>query len=135
MIASVTNQGKSRWMIIDGTFDAKRFIEFLGALIKEADRKIFLIVDNLRVHHSKLVKAWVADHDTQIELFCLPSYSHELNPEERLNADLKYAIGSKVAVRTKTKLTAAANEHMKMLGESPERVKSYFQDERVKYAA
>jgi len=135
MIATVTNQGKSRWMIIDGNFDAERFIEFLGALIKDADRKIFLIVDNLRVHHSKLVKAWVAEHDKHIELFYLPSYSPELNPEERLNADLKYTIGSKVAVRTKTKLTAAANSHMEMLNENPERVKSYFQDKRVKYAA
>jgi transposase len=135
MIATVTNQGKSRWMIIDGNFDSERFIEFLEALIKDSERKIFLIVDNLRVHHSKLVKAWAAEHVTQIELFYLPSYSPDLNPEERLNADLKYAIGSKVAVRTKTKLTAAANEHMGMLGKNPERVKSYFQDKRVKYAA
>ena len=39
--------------------------------------------------HSKLVKAWVADRDDHIELFYLPSYSPQLNPEERLNADLK----------------------------------------------
>ena len=53
-------------------------------------------------------------------MFFLPSYSPELNPDERLNADLKYAIGSKVAVRTKAKLKAAANEHMRMLENTPE---------------
>lgn len=135
MLATVTNQGKTRWMIIDEAFNADKLIEFLGALVKDAGKKVFLILDNLRVHHSKLVKAWVAARSDQIELFYLPSYSPELNPEERLNADLKYAIGSKVPARTKAKLKSAATAHMETLERSPERVKSYFQDPRVKYAA
>lgn len=87
------------------------------------------------MHHSKLVKAWVAKRSKKIEFFYLPSYSHELNPEERLNVDLKHAIGSKVPARTKAKLKAAATEHMQKLEQSPERVKNYFHDPRVKYAA
>ena len=55
--------------------------------------------------------------------------------DKRLNADLKYAIGSKVPVRTKAKLKAAATDHMQKLDQTPERVKSYFQDIYVKYAA
>ena len=135
MIATVTNQGKTRWMIIDDAFNSDKLIEFLEALIKDAGKKVFLILDNLRVHHSKPVKAWVAERKDKIELFYLPSYSPELNPEERLNADLKHAIGTKVPVRTKAKLKAAATEHMQTLEKSPERVKKYFQDSRVKYAA
>ncbi|WP_331694822.1 IS630 family transposase [Pandoraea sputorum] len=135
MIATVTNQGKTRWMIIDEAFDADKLIEFLQALIQDASRKVFLILDNLRVHHSKVVKAWVAQRQDQIELFYLPSYSPELNPEERLNADLKREIGKRVPVRTKAKLREAANEHMTMLEDTPERVMSYFQDRRVRYAA
>lgn len=135
MIAAVTNQGKTRWMIIDDAFNADKLIEFLGALIKDTNKKVFLILDNLRVHHSKPVKAWLADRTDKIEVFYLPSYSPELNPEERLNADLKQAIGKKVPVRTKAKLRDAANQHMSLLERSPERVRSYFQDQRVKYAA
>ena len=75
MIATVTNQGKTRWMIIDDALDADKLIEFLAALIKEAEKKVFLILDNLRVHHSKVVKAWVAERKDQIELFYLPSHS------------------------------------------------------------
>ena len=72
----------------------------------------------------------------KMELFYLPSYSPELNPEERLNADLKHAIDSKVpAARTKTKLKAAATEHMTMLEKTPERVMRYFKDPKVAYAA
>jgi transposase len=135
MIATVTNQGKTRWMIIDETFNADKLIEFLQALIKDAGKKVFLILDNLRVHHSKPVKAWLTERTSRIEVFYLPSYSPELNPEERLNADLKQAMGKRVPVRTKARLREAANEHMVMLEKSPGRVKSYFQDPRVKYAA
>jgi hypothetical protein len=73
MVATVTNQGKARWMIIDEAFDAAKLIEFLQALIKDANKKVFLILDNLHVHHSKLVKAWVAEHKEEIELFYWPS--------------------------------------------------------------
>ena len=135
MISSVTNQGKARWMIVEESFNSDKLIEFLAALVKDAERKVFLILDNLRVHHSKPVKAWLATRKHPIEVFYLPSYSPELNPDERLNADLKYAIGSKVSVRTKTKLKAAATAHMEHIQASPERVKKYFQDPRVAYAA
>ena len=138
MISTVTNQGKASWMIVEGAFNHERLIEFFKALLKEARKgrkKVFLILDNLGVHHCRPVQAWLAGHRKQIEVFFLPSYSPELNPDERLNADLKHAIGSKVPVRTKDKLRAAANDHMAMIQAQPERVKSYFQDPRVKYAA
>ena len=135
MIATVTNQGKVRWMIIDVAFDAEKLIEFLQALIKDAGKKVFLILDNLQVHHSRLVKAWVAERQDQIEMFYLTSYSPQLNPEERLNADLKQEMRKRVPVRTKAKLRQAANDHMAVLEQNPKRVISYFQDRRVRYAA
>ena len=60
---------------------AEKLIEFLAALIKDAGKKVFLILDNLRVHHSKIVKAWVAERKDQIELFYLPSYTAVTGPE------------------------------------------------------
>jgi transposase len=79
--------------------------------------------------------AWVSERADQMELFYLPSYSPQLNPEERLNADLKQEMGKRVPVRTKAKLRAAANEHMTMLEQTPKRAIGYFQDRRVRYAA
>lgn len=106
-------------MIIDEAFDAEKLIEFLQALIKDAGKKVFLVLDNLRVHQSKLVNAWVGEHKDQIELFYLPSYNPQLNPEERLNEDLKREMGKRVPVRTKVKLRQAASEHMAMLEKNP----------------
>ena len=138
MISTVTNQGRANGMLIDGAFNHERLIEFLQALVRDGRRrgkKVFLILDNLGVHHCKPVKAWLGEHQADIEAFFLPSYSPELNPDERLNADLKQAIGSKVAVRTKARLRAAADEHMHFIAANQDRVRAYFQDPIVKYAA
>ena len=104
-------------------------------MIQDADKKVFLIVGNLRVHHSKQVKAWVSERTQHIELFYLPSYSPQLNPEELLNADLKQSMGKQVPVRTISKLRQAANDFMTTLQETPERVMAYFQDRHVQYGA
>lgn len=70
-------------MIIDEAFNSGKLIEFLQALIRDAGKKVFLILDSLSVHHSKPVKAWVQEYQDKIELFYLPCYSPELNPKER----------------------------------------------------
>ena len=135
MISTVTNQGKASWMIIDGNFNHLRLIEFFEALIKQVGRKVFLVLDNLGVHHCKPVKKWLAEHMEQIEVFYLPSYSPELNPDERLNGDLKQAIETRVPCRTKDKLKKAATEHMTAIESNPERIKAFFKDPIVAYAA
>lgn len=93
MISSVTNQGKVRWMIYRDTLNSEVFIRFLDRLPRDSGRKVILIVDNLRVHHSAPVKEWLAKNARRIELQYLPSYSPERNPDEYLNGDLKGALG------------------------------------------
>jgi hypothetical protein len=51
----------------------------------------------------------------QIEIFYLPSYAPGLNPDVRVNAGLKHAIGARVAVPTKTKVSSAAEAHIRIL--------------------
>ena len=58
-----------------------------------------------------------------------------MNPDVRVNADLKHAIGARVAVPTKTKDNSAAEAHMTTIEKSGQRVKAYFQDPNVRYAA
>ncbi len=107
----------------------------MKSLVKNAARKVFLVMDNLKVHHCKPVKEWLEKNKDRIEVFYLPSYSPELNPEERLNADLKLAITTSVPRRTKDGLLKETAEHMSKVKSSPERVKSYFKDKHVAYAA
>jgi transposase len=135
LISTVTNRGKMRFMIYRGAMNAKTLIKFLKRLIKDAGRKVFLILDNLRAHHSKLIKEWLEEHKDKIELFFLPSYSPELNPDEYLNGDLKTGVHSKTPARTRVQLHKKAISHLCMVQKTPERVQNYFKHPKVAYAA
>ena len=106
MVSTVTNQGKVQFMVYSGTMNSERFIGFLEQLIKGATKKIYLILDNLRVPHSKPVNEWLEGEGIKdkIELFYLPSYSPERNPDEYLNCDLKHGISNKKSQKTQDKL-------------------------------
>lgn len=135
IISTVTNRGQMRWKIFDGAINADVLIDFLKRLVRDAGRKVYLILDNLRVHHSKPVKAWLAERTHAIEVFYLPSYSPELNPDEMANADLKQAVTKLAPARTKRQLVKAAATHLRSVQRRPERIKSYFAHEPVRYAA
>jgi transposase len=135
MISSITNRGKVRFMLYRETMSAKVLIRFMSRLIKDADRKVFLILDNLRVHHSKVVKAWLEDNKEQIEVFYLPSYSPELNPDEYLNGDLKQKIRSGLPARSEKELEKKTRSFMCTLQNRPRHVQSYFRHPKIAYAA
>jgi len=135
IISTVTNQGKVRWKIFEGAMNADLLIDFFKRLIQDADRKVFLILDNLRVHHARKVKAWLADHEEAIEVYYLPSYSPELNPDECLNADLKDGVTRRAPARSKAQLKKAAISHLRKLQKLPGRVRKYFEHKPVRYAA
>ena len=110
-------------------------IDFCKRLIKAAGRRVYLILDNLRVHHAKKFKQWLQSRLDQIEVFYLPSYSPELNPDEHLNCDLKQGVHSGKPARTKKHLKKKVVSHMRMLQKKPGRVVKYFQHDSIRYAA
>ena len=80
-----------------------------------------LILDNLRMHHAKQVKAWLAEHADAIEVLYLPSYSPELNPDEMANADIKQAVTKLAPALTKLQLVKATAKHLRSVQRRPER--------------
>ncbi|MBN4054592.1 IS630 family transposase [Nitrospira defluvii] len=135
MISTVTNRGKVRFMIYKEKMNTEVLIKFIKQLIKGSDRKIFLILDNLRVHHAKRVKAWLEKHPKEIEVFYLPSYSPELNPDEYLNGDLKAGVHSRPPSRSQADLIKKLRSHMIKLQKLPQRVSNYFKHPKISYAA
>ena len=135
MISTVTNQGKVRFMFYRTRMKARMLIRFLRRLTRSADRKVFLILDNLRVHHARVVKAWVLSHADQIELFYLPSYSPDLNPDEYLNCDLKAEVGKRPDSRRKGALGHTSLQAMRSIQKQPHRVRKYFEAKTIAYAA
>lgn len=135
MISAVTNKGKVRFRFFEGSMNADILIDFFMRLLSDAKQKIIIILDNLKVHHCKPVKEWLDEHKKMIEIFYLPAYSPELNPDEYLNCDLKAGVHSGTTARDKKQLKEKASKHMRMLQKKPNRVMSYFQHEKIRYAA
>jgi transposase len=135
MLSAITNQGKVFWKLHEGSVNADKYVEFVKRLVWHKKKKLYLIVDNARIHCGKKIIEWLNKNNHRIEIYYLPPYSPELNPDERVNADLKYGVGSKTPKKTKKELSKAVNKHMSMLQKTPSRIKLYFKDKNISYAA
>jgi transposase len=134
-LSTVTNQGKVRFMVLEGPLSAQILIRFLRRLIRDTNRRVFVILDNLNVHKAATVRAWVEAHCDAIELFYVPPYAPELNPDEYLNGDLKLGVANRAPARTKPELSTVARSHFRMFQRRPARVRRFFEHPRVSYAA
>jgi transposase len=90
-------------MTIEGRLNGEVFCEFLRRLITGMDRKIFLVVDGHPAHTSKLTKQFVEDNAERLELFFLPGYAPQLNPDELVWGPVKDRV-AKATARTKHEL-------------------------------
>ena len=135
MISAVSNRGLMRFMLYEAALNADRFIAFLRRLSKDAGQKVFLIVNNLKVHHAAKVKTWLSQHAHEIELFYLPAYAPDHNPDEYLNNDLKQKLRQKPQPGSKDELTRNTRAVLRAIQRSPARIKAYFKPQPVRYAA
>ena len=135
MISAVSNRGHVRFMIYSDKMNQKLFLRFLKKVVRSGNQKIFFVTDNLPVHHGKQVANWVAEHKDLIELFFIPSYSPELNPDEYLNRDLKKNVNNSRPPRTEKDLKANLLSFMRKLQKLPKRIISYFNAKTIAYAA
>jgi transposase len=82
MISAVCGRGELRFMAAEKACTAPVFIGFLKRLMHGQEQPIFLIVDGHPVHKSKMVKKFVESVEGKLQLFLLPAYSSDLNPDE-----------------------------------------------------
>ena len=133
MISAITNKGTCRFMCYSQNMTQQIFIEFMEHLVKDADRKVLFIVDNLKVHHGKLVGKWLEQHTNEIELFFIPPYSPEANPDEYLNHNLKQDIHSGLIPHTQKQIQTKTEKFMDGLQKNPEKVMNLFKHPKLKY--
>ena len=122
-------------MLYRETMTGTLLIKFMSRLVKDTERKVFLILDNLRVHHGKKVARWLEANREQIEVFFLPPYAPEYNPDEYLNGDLKQRIRTGLPARSQNDLETKTRSFMKTLQKRSHHVKNYFKHPLVTYAA
>ena len=99
--------GKITYTIAD-TKSGVNFLAFLIALATAyAGRKVRLVCDNGRFHHTKAVYAWLAANGDKIEIYWLPPYCPSLNLIERLWGHLKRTVLANVLFEDMNDLVAA----------------------------
>ena len=135
MVSAITNTGKTMFSLYDDSINVDRFIDFLQKVIDSSNKKVFMIVDNLRVHHAKLVTAWIEEHKDQIAIFYLPPYSPEFNPDEYLNQDYKRNANKNNIPFTKVQLRKNTEKYMNEIVKNQEKVANFFKHPSISYAA
>ena len=134
VISALTNKGEMSFMVFEGRFQAEQFIGFCERLIKQSPSKVFLIVDGHSVHRCRKVRDWLGPRAQQIELFFLPGYTPELNPDELLNGDIKRAV-SQVRPRDRQAMKAATRKWLHRRQKQPTVLANLFHAPHVHYAA
>ena len=135
MISAVSPRGQLRFMVVSGRVASKQFIDFLKRLVHGAQRPIFLIVDGHPVHRSAKVKKLVESLQGTLELFYLPPYSPELNPDEHVWNDLKHNGVGRMKISGPDDMKRKVTSHLKWMQNTPDLIRSFFQAPTTKYAA
>ena len=99
--------GQITYTIAD-TKSGTHFLAFLMALAAAyMGRRIRLVCDNGRFHHTHAVRAWLKANADRVTVFWLPPYCPSLNLIERLWGHLKRTVLANVLFKTIDDLVAA----------------------------
>ena len=136
MVSAITNRGNLCFMVFKRKFRLGVFLQFLRRLLKQAGgRKVFLIIDGHPVHRAKGVRNWIAAQQGRVEIFFLPAYRPDLNPDEFLNHDTKANAVGRQRPRHQKQLMAKVRSHLRNRQNTPSVVRRFFHAPSVKYAA
>jgi transposase len=135
LMSAITNRGQLAFMVFRCRFTTTVMIVFLGRLVRHARRKVFVILDGHPVHRAQAVGRWLADHAKQIEMFLLPGYSPELNPDELLNNDVKSNALGRRRPADQAEMITGVRSYLRGTQRRPDIVINYFQEQHVRYAA
>jgi transposase len=135
MISALSNRGHLQFMVIDGRFNGEIFITFLKQMIKYSRQKIYFVTDGHPAHKTIKLKEWLEYNKDKIEVFFLPPYSPELNPQEYVNQDIKTNVIGKKRPINKAQMRNDVEDFMYKRKNDKMQVQKYFHEKHVRYAA
>ena len=109
------------------------FLQFHIGVDSTSNQKVFLILDNLKVHHGEKAATWLDRRQDKIELFFLPPYAPESDPDEYLNHALKLSVHSGDLPQTKRDIRHKTASFMRTLQHCSDKVSAFFQHNQISY--
>jgi transposase len=134
MISAITNRDHLVFMVFKGRFVSKVFIDFLNRLHKQVGARVVVILDSHPVHKSAEVRRWIKGTSGEMELYFLPGYSPELNPDEYLNQDVKSNAVGKERPTNQSEMISNVRGYLRSTQRTKGAVAKYFAADHVRYA-
>lgn len=102
-------------------YDAEVFLQFLkNVLSRYPHEKTIMILDNEKIHHTKLLKGFLQENRNRLELVFLSPYSPSLNKLEELWGWLKDSVINNVFFHTREEIQEAVQRFLSWLSTVPQ---------------
>ena len=132
-ISAVNPLGAFWYKVYTGRLNASLFKEFLQDFLKYRRRPVMLIVDGHPSHKAKLIAKFVKELEGRLELYFLPGYSPDLNPDEFVWHHMKSNGVSKKPLRKNEALRERVETDLSDIKNNPKLIKSFFKAASVAY--
>lgn len=133
MISAISPKGNMHFSFLPGNLNSAMFIEYLKDLMHDIPGTIFLIVDGYPSHKSKETLDFVKSTEGRLNLFFLPPYSPELNPDEWVWKNIKYDRVGRMASRSESEMRNGITKSVERLQSAANLVKGFFCDPDLAY--
>lgn len=132
-ISAVTPRGAFWYDVFTGRLNAIRFVEFLRGFLRRRRSPVVLIVERHPAHIAKVVARFIQEQAGRIEVYFLPGYAPELNPDEFVWNHVKKHGVAKKPLKQNESLRARVDADLSAIQRSPRLVRSFFQAPSVAY--
>ena len=135
-VISAVNAGGAFWAATyTGKLDAESFVLFLRNFMKGRRTKVFLVVDGHPAHKANVVKDYIRETQGRLELYFLPPYAPDLNPDEFVWNYMKSVGVSKKPLKKNESLRERVEQDLRSISQDEILIASFFLAESVVYTA
>jgi transposase len=132
--ASAVNVKGAFWFATyQGGMSAELFVAMLGQLMRHRKKPLFLILDSLPAHKAKVVQNYVKSTGGKLELYFLPGYAPDLNPDELVWSYMKRTGTAKRPLTQGQRLQDRIEADLLVIQNNPALVRSFFRAPDVAY--
>lgn len=121
--SAVSVDGDLYFTLKEGSMNEDDIIAFLEQLLSKIQGFLYIFWDNIAIHRSRKVKAFLGNHDDRLITRRIPAYSPELNPDELVWNVLKYQELPNFCPESMDDLKTAVTERLTKMKSDPARLR------------
>jgi transposase len=133
-ISAVNVRGEFWFKVYTQRLNKELFLHFLKAFMRGRRISVFLVVDGHPAHRARIIAEYVQSLKGRLEIYFLPGYAPELNPDEFVWNHLKKQGVSKKPLRQGESLRARVQQDLERIRRAPALVRAFFRAPSVAYA-